>query len=174
MGLVIGYLASKDLYTVNQVLNLENSESLFKIYNTIDDLLYAERMYKNLKIYEVELLSFVDMIEDVLLSDRIKILDSYSIASDRVSDQIYNDKNKYDYCRQIADKPKLWQSMKDEYAMFLYCCYVQDREELSARLSTPRYKKLYREQVKGLQTALYATQAISVPMNLGFILAHRC
>ncbi len=173
MGLVIGYYASTQRFSKNQVLKAESNSVNFKIYNTIDDLFYSEKMGKETFVYEVELLSFIDMIEDVLLSDEIKILEVNHISSEEVSSQIYSDKNKYDYCRLIEDRAEIWQSIRDEYIIFLYCCYVQDREELNMKLKSPRYRKLYKQKVFETKSEDLFSGFIKMPSNLSFILGNR-
>ncbi len=172
MGIVIGYFASTQSFEQGQTLTAETPESLFKIYNTIDDLLYAAKLNKQLYIYEVELLSFVDMVEDVLLSDKIRISEKNHISEDEVSNQIYLDKNKYNYCRLIQDKTKLWESIQDEYILFLYCCYIEDREELNSKIRSPRYKKLYKEQVRGVESEMSLKAAV-LPFSMKFMLRNR-
>lgn len=173
MGIVIGYFASTEQMEKGNVLTAKSNDSLFKIYNTIDDLLFATKLSKDLYIYEIELLSFVDMVEDVLISDKIRISDGANITEDKISDQIYMDKNKYNYCRLIKDKSNLRNSIEDEYIIFLYCCYVEDRPELNSKINSPRYKKLYKEQVKGIESDSLISSALKSPMSMAFVLTKR-
>ncbi len=173
MGIVIGYFASTKVFKEGQTLKSQNPDSIFKIYNTIDDLLYAYTLNKQLYIFEVELLSFVDMVEDILYSDEIKILLKNHICDDHISNQIYGDKNKYNYCRLIQDKEELRNNIKDEYINFLYCCYIQDRPELNSKIKSPRYKKLYSQQVKGIDTFPSLKKDFIRPIDMSFVLTNR-